>query len=52
MIAYRTEYTLFNTIISVLILFLLYLALYAIWIMLRRHSIAHKITLNSILHIF
>ena len=59
MIAYRTYVYIFqcnnfyiNTIISILIQLLLYLALYAIWIMLRRHSIAHRVTLNNILHIF
>ena len=52
MIAYRTLYTFLNTIICILIYILLYLALYAVWIMLRRHSIAHRVTLNSILHIF
>ena len=36
MIAYRTWYTFFNTIICILIQLLLYLALYAIWIMLRK----------------
>ena len=49
MIAYRTF---FDIIICILIYLLLYLALYAIWILLSRHSIARRVTLNSILHIF